>query len=397
MSSLVRVNSRFAICGAIPSKEALSSLLETFKSIVYLCPDASDDFSLNDGGYQTIDALIADSRDKGHFPVTLTNPPLHSANPNLLPIHAVKFFKVISEKLEDANYPCLITCKSNRRAGMVLSTYLGIKENKTDEQILADAATHNFSYTGTPIMANFVTNVISSLGRKNKLIIRQFFEKESSTYTYLLVDSVTKDGVLIDPVLETVERDAKYINELGVNLKYVLNTHVHADHITGSGKLKGIFPEVKSVISEVSTAAADVKIQDNAIISFGSRFIRCFSTKGHTNGCFSYVLDDVSVVFTGDTLLNRGCGRTDFQSGSSKELFDSVRSILFELPDDTIVYPAHDYHGVLSSTIGEEKQFNPRLNLDKTLEEFEGIMASLQLPYPKKIDASLPANLKCGL
>ncbi len=397
MSNLLRINNQFAICSAIPSKDSLSLLLETFKSIVYLCPDANDDFSLADGGYQAIDALIADSKNKGHFPITLTTPPLHSSNPNLLPIHSIKYFKSISEKLSNADYPCLITCKSNRRAGMVLSAYLGILENKTADQVSADATTHNFSYTGTPVMVNFVTNVMSSLGRKNKLIIRQFFEKESSTYTYLLVDSVTNDGILIDPVLETVERDAKYVNELGVNLKYVLNTHVHADHITGSGKLKGIFPGLKSVISEVSTAAADMKIQDNDVIAFGSRFIRCFSTKGHTSGCFSYVLDDASAVFTGDTLLNRGCGRTDFQSGSSEELFNSVRNILFELPDDTVVYPAHDYNGVPSSTIGEEKKFNPRLNLNKTLEEFEQIMAALQLPYPKKIDASLPANLKCGL
>ena len=397
MSNLVRINNQFAICGAIPSKESLLSLLETFKSIVYLCPDTNDDFSLADGGFQAIDALIADSKNKGHFPITPTTPPLESSNTNLLPIHSVKYYKSISEKLSNADYPCLITCKSNRRAGMVLSAYLGVQENKTVDQILADATTHNFSYTGTPIMANFVNNVIRSLGGKNKLIIRQFFEKESSTYTYLLVDSVTNDGILIDPVLETVERDAKYINELGVNLKYVLNTHVHADHITGSGKLKGLYPELKSVISEVSAAVADVKIQDNDIITFGSRFIRCFSTKGHTNGCFSYVLDDASAVFTGDTLLNRGCGRTDFQSGSSKDLFHSVRNILFELPDDTIVYPAHDYNGVPSSSIGEEKKFNPRLNLNKTLEEFEEIMASLQLPYPKKIDASLPANLMCGL
>ncbi len=397
MSNLVRVNNQFAICGAITSKEMLSSLMETFKSVVYLCPDANDDFSYTEGGYQAIDALIADTKNKGHFPMTPTTPPLQASNPNLLPIHSIKYFKEIANKLDTASYPCLITCKSNRRAGLVLSAYLGIQENKTTEQVLTDAAANNFSYTGTPIMTDFVTNIISSLGGKNKLIVRQFFEKESSTYTYLLFDSVTKDGVLIDPVLETVERDAKYVNELGVKLRYVLNTHVHADHITGSGKLKGIFPDLKSVISEESTAVADVKIKDNDVISFGSRFIRCFATKGHTNGCFSYVLDDASAVFTGDTLLNRGCGRTDFQSGSSKELFHSVRNILFELPDDAIVYPAHDYNGVLSSTIGEEKLFNPRLNLSKTFEEFEAIMASLQLPYPKKIDASLPANLKCGL
>jgi sulfur dioxygenase len=173
---------------------------------------------------------------------------------------------------------------------------------------------------------------------------------------------------------------------------------MHADHITGSGKLKEIFKDdgCTSVISRASTAKADILVDNGDKIAFGdNRSFTCIATPGHTAGCFSYVLDDESKVFTGDTLLIRGCGRTDFQGGSAATLFDTVHAKLFTLPDDCAVYPAHDYKGETSSTIKEEREHNPRLTKDKAA--YIELMGNLNLSYPKKIDASLPANMECGL
>ena len=210
---------------------------------------------------------------------------------------------------------------------------------------------------------------------------------------------MSKEAVLIDPVKEMVERDLAVVNDLGLTLVYAINTHCHADHITGSGDLKKALPGLKSVIAKSSGARADVHIEHGDVVSFGDASNRINlevrAPPGHTNGCVSYVCDDM--VFTGDALLIRGCGRTDFQGGSSEKLFDSVREQLFKLPDDTRIFPAHDYKGRTMSTVGEEKALNPRLGMHKTKEEFVEIMRNLNLPYPKKIDAALPANLKCGI
>ncbi|CAF1175699.1 unnamed protein product [Adineta ricciae] len=233
-----------------------------------------------------------------------------------------------------------------------------------------------------------------------KHLLRQFFEHESSTYTYMLADLSTNEALIIDPVINTAERDAKVIQQLGLKLRYAVNTHVHADHITGSGKLKTLLPECKSVISSVSGAQADVYVKDGEIIKIGESgktpiSIECRSTPGHTNGCMTFVWHEGSAVFTGDALLIRGCGRTDFQQGSSDTLYTSIQEKIFTLPDHYVVYPAHDYTGQTCSTILEEKTFNPRLT--KSREEFMDIMANLKLSYPKQIDKALPANLICGL
>jgi len=228
--------------------------------------------------------------------------------------------------------------------------------------------------------------------------IRQLFDEDSFTYTYLLWDKSTKDAILIDPVDIQVDRDLKVAClELGLNLVYGVNTHAHADHITGTGILKQKVSGLKSVIAESSTAIADVHIAHGDEIHFGNRYIKARATPGHTNGCLSYVTDDQASVFTGDALLIMGCGRTDFQGGSSEKLYDSIHAQLFLLPDECVVYPAHDYKGRTSSTIGAEKAENPRLGIMKTKEEFVEIMANLNLPYPKKIDVAVPANLRCGI
>lgn len=231
--------------------------------------------------------------------------------------------------------------------------------------------------------------------KPSALIFRQLFEKESSTYTYLLGCEQTREAMLIDPVDVTVDRDLGIVRDLNLNLVKVLNTHVHADHITGSGMIKQKSPGVLSVLSKDSKGQADLTVSAGDRIMFGSRFVNVLATPGHTAGCVSYVLDDESKVFTGDALLIRGCGRTDFQEGDSSALWESVHTQLFTLPATCAVFPAHDYQGRTQSTIAEEIDLNPRLTKPK--EEFQEIMASLNLSRPAKIDVAVPANLRCGV
>ncbi len=226
-------------------------------------------------------------------------------------------------------------------------------------------------------------------------IFYQLFEKETSTYTYLLGDQDTKEAVLIDPVVEMVDRDLNLIMDLGLKLKYVLDTHVHADHITASGEIRKRTNAKIALSSAYDMPCPDLHLEDGQEIHFGSYTIKAIHTPGHTGGCLSYLLGDM--VFTGDALLVRGCGRTDFQEGSSDKLFNSVRDKLFSLADDTTVYPGHDYKGFTKSSIGLEKKLNPRLKLENTREQFCEIMSNLKLAYPKKIQEAVPANLECGL
>ncbi|XP_043288551.1 persulfide dioxygenase ETHE1, mitochondrial isoform X2 [Venturia canescens] len=214
-------------------------------------------------------------------------------------------------------------------------------------------------------------------------LFRQFFDPKSCTYTYLLADVQSRHAVFIDPVIEWAERDAKIIEELELQLLFALNTHMHADHITGTGKLKTLLPGCKSVISRSSGAQADVLLEPNDLVKFGKHALKVLSTPGHTEGCVTYVCAEQGMAFTGDALLIRGCGRTDFQGGSAATLYDSIHSKIFQLPENFRLYPAHDYNGRMVTSVAEERKFNPRLT--KSLEEFVQIMEQLNLPYPKMI------------
>lgn len=229
---------------------------------------------------------------------------------------------------------------------------------------------------------------------KKRFIFRQLFDCISCTYTYLLGDLDNKKCILIDPVLEHAKRDFSLVNQLGLKLAFALNTHMHADHITGTGYLKKL-SGCKSVISKASGAQADIHLEDNEDFTIGNICLKVLSTPGHTNGCVSYYCEDQNSVFTGDALLIRGCGRTDFQEGDPATLYKSIYFRLFTLPPETNVYPAHDYKGMMSSTIGEEMKYNPRLT--KNLHDFVDIMNNLNLGYPKQLDTALPANKVCGL
>lgn len=225
--------------------------------------------------------------------------------------------------------------------------------------------------------------------------IRQLFDPESSTFSYLVWDNSTREAALIDPVQSQVHRDIQLIRELRLILRYTLETHVHADHVTGSGLLRQALNAIVMVHENSQTKCADVQIKGGDFIPLGAKRINVINTPGHTDSDISYLVR--GAVFTGDSLLIRGCGRTDFQCGDAALLYQSVRQQLFTLPGDTIVYPGHDYQGRCCSTIAEEMAHNPRLGLDKSLDDFVDIMSNLKLAPPKHIHEALPSNLRCGV
>lgn len=227
------------------------------------------------------------------------------------------------------------------------------------------------------------------------MIFRQLFEPLSSTWTYLIGCETTRQAVLIDPVVNSVDRDLAEVERLGLKLAFTLETHVHADHITGALHLKQRCGSRIAAPAMEQLPCADVGIVEGKPLVVGSLEFRPLHTPGHTESHFAYVLGDR--VFTGDALLIDGCGRTDFQGGSAATLYDSVTRKLFVLPDEQLVYPGHDYQGRRVSSIGQEKARNPRLGGGKTREEFEAIMAALSLPYPKFIDHAVPGNRQCGV
>lgn len=228
------------------------------------------------------------------------------------------------------------------------------------------------------------------------LIFRQLFDLQSSTYTYLLADSGSEEAVLIDPVFEHVQRDTALIRELGLKLLYTLETHVHADHVTGASALKEILGS-RIAVSETSGAeGADRFLADRDRVEFGDRYLEVRATPGHTSGCITYVLDDESRAFTGDCLLIRGCGRTDFQEGDARQLYRSVHGRIFSLPGNCLLFPAHDYRGLTASSVEEEERFNPRLGGDLSEDDFVGFVSNLGLAHPKQMDIAVPANKKCG-
>lgn len=229
------------------------------------------------------------------------------------------------------------------------------------------------------------------------MIFRQLFDPESATYTYILADRGTQEAVIIDPVRDQVERDTEILEQLGLNLLFVLETHVHADHVTSAGVLRRRFGAKTASGRHGGPACADMLLQHGELVRFGACSLEARETPGHTSGCTTYVLSDRKMAFTGDALLIRGCGRTDFQQGDARTLYRSVHDQILSLPADTLLYPAHDYKGRTVTSVAEELRYNPRLGANKTVEEFVEIMANLNLAKPKKIEEALPANLRCGL
>jgi sulfur dioxygenase len=228
------------------------------------------------------------------------------------------------------------------------------------------------------------------------LVLRQLFDPTSSTYTYLLGDADSGQALLIDPVFEHVRRDAALLRELGLTLTATLETHVHADHVTGAWLHRQRSGSRILVSAASGASGADRLLQSGERVDFGSRHLQVRATPGHTDGCLTYVLDDESRAFTGDALLIRGCGRTDFQQGSPAKLYRSVHQQILSLPPQCLLYPGHDYRGLTVTSVEEERRFNPRFGGSSNEADFAGYMNHLGLPHPKLMDIAVPANLRCG-
>ena len=231
------------------------------------------------------------------------------------------------------------------------------------------------------------------------MLFKQLFEPDSSTYTYLLGCQDTGETVLIDPVLDTVERDLTVLKDLGIKLTYTLDTHIHADHLTGAYRLKSIAGSRIAYPAIDELPCADIGVKEGETFKVGNIEIVPLFTPGHTDHHHAYLVDNgtVKMLFSGDALLIEACGRTDFQSGDAATLYRSIQDKFFSLPDETVVYPCHDYEGRFITTIAQEKQRNPRLGNNKSLEEFVNIMENMDLPYPRKIDFAVPGNQQCGV
>ncbi len=229
------------------------------------------------------------------------------------------------------------------------------------------------------------------------MLFRQLFDPETSTYTYLLGDETSREAVIIDSVREQLERDTTLLRELDLKLVCALETHVHADHVTASGRLREATGAKIALSAEAGVGNADRGLRDGDKITFGAHTLEARATPGHTSGCMTFVCHEEGCAFTGDALLIRGCGRTDFQQGNAHTLYDSVQRKILSLPGDTKLYPGHDYKGRTVSTVDEERRFNARLGTDKSEADFVAIMAGLDLAYPKRIDEAVPANLESGL
>ena len=228
------------------------------------------------------------------------------------------------------------------------------------------------------------------------MIFRQLFDPQSSTYTYLLADPASREALLIDPVFEQVRRDAALIDELGLKLAWTLETHVHADHVTGAWLLREKLGCRIALAASAGAEGADKYLAPQERVFFGKHYLEARPTPGHTSGCTTFVLDDHLMAFTGDALLIRGCGRTDFQGGDARTLYRSVREQIFSLPDRCLIYPGHDYRGLTVTSVGEEKLYNPRLAESIGEGDFVGYMSHLGLAHPKQMEVAVPANLKCG-
>ena len=226
------------------------------------------------------------------------------------------------------------------------------------------------------------------------MIFKQVFDTKTSTYTYLIASAKGREAVIIDPVLENVDEYIQLLNELDLKLVKVIDTHIHADHVTGASKLKQATNCTTLMGEHTPADAVEIKVKDNELIKIDGLKIKSLYTPGHTSDSYSFLLDNY--LFSGDTLLINGTGRTDFQNGSSKDAYNSLFNNILKLPEETLVYPGHDYNGKFSSTIGNEKKFNPRLQV-KSVDEYVEIMSNLNLSKPEMMDSNVSKNIRLGV
>eukprot|EP00747_Dinoflagellata_sp_TGD_P133180 gnl/TRDRNA2_/TRDRNA2_175162_c0_seq1.p1 gnl/TRDRNA2_/TRDRNA2_175162_c0~~gnl/TRDRNA2_/TRDRNA2_175162_c0_seq1.p1 ORF type:complete len:427 (-),score=74.83 gnl/TRDRNA2_/TRDRNA2_175162_c0_seq1:233-1513(-) len=374
-----------SLCGEIP-KEAVAALAAQHRAWIYLNPP-------NDP------AFFREEIEKGGAQCELCPFPAPA------PLPSEEQVAAILEAFDKLPRPLMVQCKSGNRAGAALLLWLGRRRGYSMEslkQIAIDSDLKVWTRCTTcgPVREWLLEKMPVHDGMEVKhvgrTIFHQLFDAATGTFTYILGCADSMEAVLIDPVLEQKSRDLSVLDELGLELKYVVNTHAHADHVTSGGEIRKLKPEIRTVISKASGAKADIHVEHDDKVKFGGLELAALATPGHTAGCITWVLKgSPTMAFTGDTLLIRGCGRTDFQEGDAGVLYDNVHMHIFSLPGDTLVYPGHDYKGRNVSTVDEERRYNSRLT--KSKDEFVKLMSELQLPYPKRIDWALPMNMACGV
>jgi glyoxylase-like metal-dependent hydrolase (beta-lactamase superfamily II)/rhodanese-related sulfurtransferase len=240
------------------------------------------------------------------------------------------------------------------------------------------------------------SQVLAAAAGGTGLLFRQLFDADTGTFSYLLADVSSRAGVLIDAVFEQHHRDLALIHELGLDLVASLDTHAHADHVTGSWLMHQATGSAIGLASKARAANVNLPLEHGGRVSFGARHLEVRATPGHTDGCLTYVLDDLSLAFTGDALLIRGCGRCDFQQGDAATLYRSIREQILTLPESCLLYPGHDYTGRSVSSVAEERHYNARLGGEANERDFVGFMQNMRLPHPHRIAQALPANLRSG-
>lgn len=395
-----------AICGVI-EQESISFLRETFKGVLYLATDEGDDFGSEEGFVSLLSSVV----DGVHLPINFHDPLWHQKDSHVYRGIAVEMFHEFVKALRYLPKPLIIVCSDGLRSSAVYAAYYAVQNNLSLKTNLEYSKSENFTYVSHAGLVHWVETVVSTFHNKIAAVIRQLYDPLTGSCTYLVADMVAKEACLIDPILESYNRDVELARQLDLNLTFIIETHIHSDHISSAKELKKVFPGAKTVVSEDSGVIADMYVGDEEELHFGSRYLVCRKTPGHTRFCCSFVMDDFSAVFTGDTLHARGCGRIDMQDGSDYALYNSVQNILFKLPANCIVYPGHDYDGWRESTIGEEKLYNPRLGSSKLyptensgiedaisekenvgFECFRSFMENLRLPIPKNFHRYIEAN-----
>jgi len=377
------------LCGRLP-KEAVGQVARLCKGWIHLNEEEGGDYFPAE-----IEAAGAQCRLLPFFPPKVT----------------AERVEEIEAALDSLPRPLMLQCKSGNRAGAAMLLWLARRRGYSVQSAVQLATDMDLKFfTRCAVCGPVREWVMEQLPKQGDAhpsvldttagvaVVQQLFDPDTSTLTYVIGCRSSGEAVLIDPVLEQKDRDLNTLDELGFTLKYVINTHCHADHVTSGGAIRKERPAVKTIIAAASGASADQHVGHGDSVAFGELQLEVRATPGHTDGCVSYVLrvpEQPPMVFTGDALLIRGCGRCDFQQGDAGRLHDSVHAQILSLPPETLIYPGHDYKGRSVSTVAEEKQFNPRLT--KTREDFVELMANLGLPYPKRIDVAVTANMVCGV
>ena len=362
----------FAVAGVLDN-ENIDFVVSNFSSVLYIATECEE--SNEDNGFLL---KLPSTMTIAEIPINFYDSLWHQKDTHFHKGVSIEKYHQFSGALETLSKPVLISCSDSRRASAVYAAYHGVQSNLHMSKVIELSNSRRLNYLEHAGLFHWVETVVSCLSAKSELLLRQLFDPVTGCCTYLLADKLTKEACLIDPVKECCQRDLDLLSELKLKLQFILETHIHSDHISGSMLLKKSYPTATSVTCENSGVKSDAYVKDEGIVHFGSRHLVCRNTPGHTSSCCSFIMDDFSAAFTGDALHVRGCGRVDIQDGSAESLLYSVHNILFLLPSYCKVYPGHDYEGLRESTVAEERVHNSILGVSVQLTETDAVTTTQQ-------------------